>query len=170
MIYFIGKNYYEEDGSQNYLVFQPLNKYFKSITNRKYIPSWQSIGKFEESIKLPATSDNSLTPLIGYLGNKIRIKFTGSCLQQTKISYTHVAIVNIYIVYELSASSPHNNDTTLKNCLFGAVALTKSNDIDKYGYFGYGIVSDRRSSVISRWWIWSKCINFWSRHESFCSY
>ena len=85
--------------------------------------------------------------MIDYLGNKIRIKFTESCLKQSKISYTHGVIVNIYIVYELSASSSHKNDTTLKNCLFGAVALTKSNDIDKYGYSGYGIVSDRRSSL-----------------------
>ena len=34
-------------------------------------------------------------------------------------------IVNIYIVYKLGASSSHINDPTLKNCLFGAVTLTK---------------------------------------------
>ena len=33
-----------------------------------------------------------------------------------------------------------------KNCLFGAVTLTKNADIDKYGYSGYGIGFDRRSS------------------------
>ena len=27
--YFIGKSHFEEDGTQNYLVFQPLSKYFK---------------------------------------------------------------------------------------------------------------------------------------------
>ena len=53
---------------------------------------------------------------------------------------------NIYIVYELSASSSHNNDLTLKNCLFGAVTLTKNADIDKYGYSGYGIGFDRKSN------------------------
>ena len=31
--YFIGKSHFNEDGTQNYLVFQPLNKYFKLITN-----------------------------------------------------------------------------------------------------------------------------------------
>ena len=31
--YFIGKSHFEEDGTQNYLVFQPINKYFKVITN-----------------------------------------------------------------------------------------------------------------------------------------
>ena len=48
-------------------------------------------------------------------------------------------VVNIYDVYELGASSSHNIDHTLKNCLFDAVALTKNADIDTYGYFGYGI-------------------------------
>ena len=65
---------------------------------------------------------------------------------QSKISYTHSTIVNIYIVYELGASSSNDNDPTLKNCLFGAVTLTKNADIDKYGYSGYGIGLDRRSS------------------------
>ena len=68
------------------------------------------------------------------------------CLKQPKVSYTHGKVVNIYIVYELGASSSHNNDPTLKNCLFGAVTLTKNADFDKYGYSGYGIGFDRRSS------------------------
>ena len=54
--------------------------------------------------------------------------------------------VNAYIVYELGASSSSDSDPTLKNCLFGAVTLTKIADIDIYGYFGYGIRFDRRSS------------------------
>ena len=31
--YFIGKSHFVEDGVQNFLVFQPLNKYFEVITN-----------------------------------------------------------------------------------------------------------------------------------------
>ena len=98
-----------------------------------------------ETITPYATSYVSLTPLIDYYVSKVRVKFTGSCLKQPKLSYTHGKVVNIYIVYELGASSSHNNDPTLKNCLFGAVTLTKNADIDKYGYSGYGIVFDRRS-------------------------
>ena len=30
--YYNGKSYFEEDGTPNYLIFQPLNKYFKVIT------------------------------------------------------------------------------------------------------------------------------------------
>ena len=32
---FIGKSHFEEDDTQNYLVFQPVNRYFKVITNAK---------------------------------------------------------------------------------------------------------------------------------------
>ena len=144
--YFIGKSHFEEDGTQNYLVFQPINKYFKVITNTDYISSWKSKGLSAESIKPPTTSDNSLTPVLNYYGTKTRVKFNGSCLQQPKLSYTHGTIVNIYIVYELSASSSHSDDPTLENCLFGAATLTKNADIDKYGYSGYGIGFDRKSS------------------------
>ena len=41
--------------------------------------------------------------------------------------------MDIYIVYELGASSSHSDDRTLKKSLFGAVRLTKNTDIDKYG-------------------------------------
>ena len=44
------------------------------------------------------------------------------------------------------SSSSDISDPTLKNFLFGAVALTKNADIDKYKYSGYGIGFDRRSS------------------------
>ena len=137
--YFIGRSHFEEDGTQNYLVFQPIVRYFKIITNTNYISSWKSKGLSSESIKPLTTSDDSLTPELNYYGNKVRVNFTGSCLKQPIILYTRSNIVNIYIVYELGASSSHNNDPTLKNCLFGAVILTKSVNIDKYTYSGYGI-------------------------------
>ena len=63
-----------------------------------------------------------------------------------KKSYTHEKVVNIYIVYDLGASGSNDSDPSLKNCLFGAVTLTKNADIDKYEYSGYGIGYNRRSS------------------------
>ena len=143
--YFIDKSHFEEDGIQNYLVFQQLNKYFKVMTNTDYISSWRSKGLSAESIKSPTTSGNSLTPALNYYGTKKRVKFTGSCLKQPKISYTHGKVVNIYIASELGASSSHNNDPTLKNCYWCSY-MTKNADSDKYGYSGYGIRFDRRSS------------------------
>ena len=44
----------------------------------------------------------------------MRVKFTGSCLKQNNIIYTHGKTVKIYIVYEISASSSFNDDATLK--------------------------------------------------------
>ena len=116
------------------------------ITNTDYVSSWKSIGLSAESIKPPTTSD-SLAPVLNYYGTKTRVKVSGSCLKQPKTSYTHEKVVNIYVVYELGASSSHNNNPTLTNCLFGAVTLTKNANIDKYGYSGYGDGLDRKSAL-----------------------
>ena len=116
------------------------------ITNSEYVSSWKSKGLSAESIKPATTSDNDLTPALNYYGTKTRLKFTGSCLKQPKVSYTYGKVVNMYIVYELGASSSHNNDLTIKKCLFGTVTFTKNTDIDKYVYSGYGIGFDRRST------------------------
>ena len=77
--YFIGKSHFEEDGTQNYLVSQPTNIYSEVIANKLYISSWRSKGLSDNTIKPPVTSDNSLTPLNDYVGNKIT--FTRSCLK-----------------------------------------------------------------------------------------
>ena len=116
-------SHFEEDGTQNYLVFQPINKYFKVIANTDYISSSKSKRLSAGSIKPPPTSDNILTPALSYYGTKTRVKFIGSCLKQSKISYTHGKVVNINVVYELGASSSHVNDPTVKYCLFGAQLL-----------------------------------------------
>ena len=52
----------------------------------------------------------------------------------------------MFIVYELDKwSRDLNVDFTLKDCLLGAVKLTKNNDPDKYAYTGYGIGFDSHS-------------------------
>ena len=128
--YFKGKSHFvDNDGTENYLVFQPIYRYLKVIANTKYISERKSKGLSNEGIKPPATSDNTLSPLIGYLGNKIKLKLNGGCLkQQNKLIYAHRTIAKIFIVY---ASGSFNDDLTLKNSLFGAVRLTKNADIDK---------------------------------------
>ena len=55
-----------EDSSQAYLIFQPMYKYFKTITNTNYTSSWKSRRLSSETIKPPATSDNSLTTQLNY--------------------------------------------------------------------------------------------------------
>ena len=151
--YFIGKSHFEEDGTQNYLVLQPINKYFKVISNDDYVSSWKSKGLSAETIKPPTTPDNSLTPAVNYYGTKTRVKFTGCSLKQPKFPYTQEKVVNIYIVYELDASSSHilililisHINPTLKIFYLVSATLTKNADIDKHGYSGYGNGFDRRS-------------------------
>ena len=148
--YYRGKQYLDEgSGKQNYLVFLPMGKYFKlnsvvGVIDR--VLSCQFKGISNESIKPPATSNNSLNPRLSYNDTEIKIQFTGSCLKQPKCTFAHKKVVNIYIAYELGASSSRDSDPTIKNCLFGAVSLTKNADIEKYKYSGYGIGFDRRSS------------------------
>ena len=122
----------EEDGTRNYLVFQPIYRYFKqisSIGNGNYIYYWPSKGLSDERINSIKPVNLSITPFLDYYRTKRRLEFNGSCLKQDKITYSHEKIVNVYI----------SDYPTLENCLFGAVTLTKTADIDKYGYCGYDI-------------------------------
>ena len=147
MSYYNSKSYFEEDRKPNYLIFQPLRKYFKIITNTKYLSSRKSKGLSDKTIKPYATSDKSHNPYINRYGEKIRLQFNKSCLKQSNtLTYDYGHIVNVYIVYGIGASSSNDNDPTLKNCLFGGVTLTKNADIEKYGYSGYGIGFDRRGN------------------------
>ena len=107
--YYRGKQYFDEgSGKQNYLVFVPMGKYFELISVAGVIDrvlSWQSKGMSNESIKPPTTSNNSLNPRSSYNDTKIKVQFTGSCLKQPKFTFTHKKVINIYIVFELGASS-----------------------------------------------------------------
>ena len=121
MGYFIGKSYFEEeDGVQNYSVFQPIRRYFEIIANTKYISSWKSKGLSDETItpydkRLITPYDKRLTPLIDHYGSKVRVKFNKGCLKQSNnLTYDYGSRVNIYIVYELGASSSNDSDPALK--------------------------------------------------------
>ena len=147
--YFIGKSNFEEDDTQNYLVFQSIYRYFKitaGVGNGRYIYYWQSKGLSYERINSITTPNYSVTPFLDYYGTKTRLEFSRSCLKQDKVTFNHGKIVNIYIVYEISKSINISNYPTLGNYLFGAVSLTKNAGIDKYGYSGHGIGFDRHGS------------------------
>ena len=81
--YFIGKSHFEEDGTQDYLVFQPINRYFKT-GNSDYVLAWRSKGLSAESITPPSAPNNFLNPSLNYLDAKIRVRFSGSCLKHDK--------------------------------------------------------------------------------------
>ena len=99
--YFRGKSYFEEDGMQNYLVFQPTHRYFKRIAGVGYvyyIYYWKSKGLPDEIINFMTASNYSLTPNLSYYGTKTRVEFNGSYLKQDKVTFNHEKVVNIYIV------------------------------------------------------------------------
>ena len=138
-----------ENGVKNYLIFQPMYRYFKKISgvgNGYQIYFWKSKGLSDERINSVTASNYSITPEYGYYSSKIRIKFHGSCSKQDKPIYTHGKIGNNYIVYEINKIYNISTYPALENSLFGAVSLTKTNDIDKYKYSRYSIVFDRKGT------------------------
>ena len=146
-IYFTSQSRFEEDGTQNYLVFQPIQRYFKRVAgvdNGNHIYYWKSKGLSDERINSIKTSDYGITPYLSYyFTNIIRVKIDGGCLKQDQGTFFNWGIVHVYIVYEISKNINISDYRTLENCLFEVVKLTKNAVIDKYGYTGYGIGFDR---------------------------
>ena len=142
MSYFIGRNYFENDGTQNYLVFQPINKYLKFNPRTGLLSEWESKRLSDRIIK---PLDTSVAPRAGFENDGKRyFKFRGSCLKEDEAKRNSDKIINIYIVYDLQSNPNYNPDFTLENCLFGAVKITKNTDVDKYKSSGYGIGFDGR--------------------------
>ena len=142
--YFGGKSHFEGDGTHNYLVFQPISRYFKTVANTVQVTPWKTKGLSDENIKPLLTSNNSLNLATNYFDNsRIRGKFDGNCLKQEKLTFTHNQVVNIYIVYEKNLwSFTVGQDLTQINSLLGAVKLTTNADPDKYQHSTYGIRFD----------------------------
>ena len=140
--YFKSEGHFDEDGTLNYLLFQSIYRYFKRVSgvgSGNHIYVWASKELSDENITASTTSDYKLNPQLSNFGTKTRVEFSGICLKQSKVTYDHEKVVNIYIVYEINKSFNISNYSTQDNCLSGAVSLTKNADIDKYKYWGYGI-------------------------------
>ena len=106
------QNHFEEDGTWNYLVFQPIYRFlkgFSGVGSGNYIYFWKSKGLFDENITAPTTRDYNLNPQLSYLGTKRRLELKGSSLKQGKITYDHGKVVIIYIVCE---ANKHFNIST----------------------------------------------------------
>ena len=125
-----------------------MYRHFKRIVYHDYISEWKSKGLSDESIKPPSALNNIVDPSVDYLGTKTRVKLSGSCSKQDKITFGHKTKVNVYNVCNIN-NFPISSYPTLENCcLFGAVSLTKNiNDIGEYKYFGYGIGFDRKGAL-----------------------
>ena len=79
--YFCCKNYFEEHGTQNWFVFQPMGKYLEAVytNNITYILTRKSKVLSDLEIKFIKTNKHLLYPnLDQYNTNKITLKFNGS--------------------------------------------------------------------------------------------
>ena len=113
--YFHGKSHFKDDDTQNWLVFQPIPRYFKiANSNPSIILSWKSKGWSDESIKAPSTPNKILNPSQDYVGTKARIRFSKDSLKQEKITFNHEKIVKIYIVYKIERNVNISSYPTLK--------------------------------------------------------
>ena len=104
--YFLDKNYFDENGTQNYYIFQPISKYLKVayVNDINHILSWRSRRLNVIKIESIKTNNYLLNPRIDHYDmSKIRIKFDGSFLNRFPPTILHGNIVNIYIVYEITS-------------------------------------------------------------------
>ena len=81
--YFKLKIYFDNDGIQNYLVLQPVYKYFDEVGFE--IASWKSKGLFNEKINSVSNS-NGAVPKIVHDNARIKVKFNGNLLKQNKFT------------------------------------------------------------------------------------
>ena len=64
-IHSIGKSHFEEGGAQNYLLFQPMYRFFKrmaGVGNGNCIYYWKSKGLSDERINSIKMPNRSMTP------------------------------------------------------------------------------------------------------------
>ena len=83
-IYFWVKSHFEEDGKQNYLVFQTMNINFKrivSVGSDSYICYSGYKGLCDEKIISINASSYKVTSQLSYYCTEIKMEFNGSCLK-----------------------------------------------------------------------------------------
>ena len=82
-------------------------------------------------------------------------------VQTRQSNFNSQNVVSLFTVYEFNAwKRDLNADFTAKDCLFGAVKLTKNLDPDKYSSSRYGIGIDSRSLFSLPSFDWVKILLF----------
>ena len=118
---FIGQSYFNNDGAQLYLKFQPICKSITRFSGLKYtISEWESKELSNEKLTCAYVANVSVSPKLIWMNDtRIRFKFKGSCLkQEDSAPFTQNNIANLFVVYELDRwSRETNTDFTLIACL-----------------------------------------------------
>ena len=80
--YYISNSYFEEDGTPNYLIFQPIFRYFKfNNYSTVFISSWKSRGLTDGTTESHSTSN--ISPMLDFYDNgKLRVNFIAGYLKQ----------------------------------------------------------------------------------------
>ena len=90
--YFISKSHFEEDSTQNYLVFQPMYIYFNQVSGvgSGNISIFGNLKDCRMKILqlLLQKSTNSI-----HYGIKTKVEFKGSYFKQDKVAFNHGKIV-----------------------------------------------------------------------------
>ena len=140
--YFLGKNYFEgNNGAQNALVFQTMQKRFK-LMNKNQIDKWKSKGLSNRYLSTFGTiGDVILSKPIKPM--RVIFKGKGTLIQDENDIISGGPMINIYIVYKTSQKTINSN-FDFSDCLFGAIKITNTtnSDTDKWQYSGYGIGFD----------------------------
>ena len=140
--YFRGKNYFDgNDGAQNSLVFQTMQKHFYLI-NGNQIDKWNSKGLSNQYLDtFGTTGDVVLSKPIKRM--HVIFKGKGTLVQRENDIITGEPITNIYIIYKTSPKT-NNSNFVFRNCLFGAIKITNTtnSDTDRWQYSGYAIGFD----------------------------
>ena len=128
--YFRGKNYFDGDGTQIYLVFQGVYKYFEDVDASKTIikfhaNSWISNGLSDEKI---SSVSGFIRPFIEYTNARIKLKFDGSILRE-KVS-TSLGLIGNYDIVDRLNPRTNSSNIVLENCLFSKIKITKNADTD----------------------------------------
>ena len=93
--YFIGKSYFENDGAQHYLVFQPIDSYLKFNPKTGLLSEWRFKGLSDKIIK---PHDTSLAPTPGFKNDGKRyFVYRADCLKEGEAKSKQKKIINIYI-------------------------------------------------------------------------
>ena len=81
--YFLGKSFFDNDGSQNYLIFQPIYNTFRMKSgNTETVIAWKCKTLSDESSKPPTTTGNSLALKLKWIDDlKIAAEFRGGLLE-----------------------------------------------------------------------------------------
>ena len=149
--YFLGKSLFGDDSSQNTFVYQPTFNMLELKTDKgtEYVIGWKSKGVYYSKL---VAFHGAFLPNIKDLTRKIGIQFNNAPLVVEKNNYT-TKIVSVYIVYDLDNWPKFPlRKFILKNCLFGATAIGKNNNKDKYVFHWYEIAFDGKRFM--EFWQW----------------